>query len=73
MINKIEYIGKDQDWDTESTTYWYDTDIGIFGILYQNAFVDIINDSGDIVSDCSIIYMLCCAFANTMNSEEQEQ
>jgi len=61
MNMKIEYIGKDQDWNAESTTYWYETEIGRFGILDQNGSVDIVGECGGIVSDSSTIYILCCA------------
>ena len=34
----MKYLGKDQDWDEETTTYWFDVDGSRFGVVESGVF-----------------------------------
>ena len=42
----VSYISKDQNWENESTTYWFNVGSGVFGIVESGNDKNIVDEDG---------------------------
>lgn len=71
MTTTIEYVGKDQNWQDQSTTYWFETEIGKFGVV-EGENSGIVDDEGYPISEDGqshiIILTLCDSVTDEMRA-----
>lgn len=46
MSNSAEYTGKDQNWQDEQTTYWFDIDGDVYGVVESDSDSKIVDVDG---------------------------
>lgn len=42
---KFKFIGEEQQYQSEQTVYWFETEDGVFGVVYEMGYEDVVVDA----------------------------